>query len=188
MALLALHVIKFTQMKIMKLLVTIGLILITYSYSFSQKNQLPEFIGNQNSFQNFILSELLKIDAVFSKTCDTSLGLIEFQITKDGKAKSVKISSNIPEEVRNELSRIVSASQWRALKATESLPIILPIYISIELGCNDQNYIKRNFGLEKDFREMLSISNNQVAVNCILLEPFTYVVPAGFQDLAPRKH
>jgi hypothetical protein len=35
---------------------------------------------------------------------------------------------------------------------------------------------------------MLSISNNQVAVNCILLEPFTYVVPAGFQDLAPRKH
>jgi hypothetical protein len=113
----------------MKLVSTLGLILITYSYSFSQKNQLPEFIGKQNSFQNFILSELLKIDAVFSKTCDTSLGLIEFQITKDGKAKSVKISSNIPEEIRNELSRIVSASQWRALKATESLPIILPIYI-----------------------------------------------------------
>jgi hypothetical protein len=48
--------------------------------------------------------------------------------------------------------------------------------------------MKRNFGLEKDFREMLSISNNQVSVNCILLEPFTYVVPAGFQDLAPAKH
>jgi hypothetical protein len=65
------------------------------------------------------------------------------------------------------------------LKVVESLPVILPIYIyiSIELGCNDQNYVKRSFGLEKDF-----------SVNCILLEPFTYVVPSGFQDLAPTKH
>jgi hypothetical protein len=76
------------------------------------------------------------------------------------------------------------------LKVVESLPVILPIYIyiSIELGCNDQNYVKRSFGLEKDFREMLSVDNNQISVNCILLEPFTYVVPSGFQDLAPTKH
>lgn len=176
----------------MKLLSTLGLILITHTYSLSQNTQLPEFNGYQNSFQNYLLSELLKVNAAFSKTCDTSLGLIEFQVTKDGYAKLIKISSNIPDEVRNELTRIVSTSKWKAMKlknkATESLPVILPIYISIELGCDDQSYIKRSFGLEKDFREMLSISNNQVSVNCILLEPFTYVVPAGFQDLAPDKH
>lgn len=176
----------------MKLIGTLGLIIITHTYSLSQKTQLPEFTGNQSSFQNYILSELLKVDATFSKICDTSLGLIEFQVTKDGKAKSINVSSNIPEEVRSELSRIVSASQWRAMKinnkVVESPSVILPIYISIELGCNDQNYIKRSFGLEKDFREMLSTSNDQVAINCILLKPFTYVVPAGFQDLAPGKH
>jgi hypothetical protein len=126
----------------MKVVSSLGLILLSYSYALSQQIQSPEFTGNQNSFQNYVLSELLKVDAAFSKTCDTSLGLIEFQVTKDGKAKLIKISSNIPEEVRNELSRIVSASQWRAMKtnnkAVESLPIILPIYISIELGCNDQ--------------------------------------------------
>lgn len=102
------------------------------------------------------------------------------------------MSEAFPTLSRSELSRIVSASQWRAMKinnkVVESLPVILPIYISIELGCNDQNYIKRSFGLEKDFREMLSTSNGQAAINCILLKPFTYVVPAGFQDLAPGKH
>lgn len=57
----------------MKVVSTLGLILITYSYSLSQKTQLPEFNGNQNSFQNYILSELLKVDATFAKTCDTIL-------------------------------------------------------------------------------------------------------------------
>jgi hypothetical protein len=120
-------------MNVVKLISTLGLILITYSYSLSQKTQLPEFNGDQNSFQNYILFELLKVDATFSKICDTSLGLIEFQITKDGKTKSINVSSNMPEEVRSELSRIVSASQWIAMKVNnkvvESLPVILPIYI-----------------------------------------------------------
>lgn len=60
------------------------------------------------------------------------------------------------------------------------------VLLSIELGCDGQSYIRRSFGLEKDFREMPS--NSKVPINCILLEPFTYVIPAGFQDLAPDKH
>lgn len=183
-------VIKNYLMKHMRLYSTVGLLLITYTYSLSQKIQYPEFKGPQSSFQNYVRSELLKADAIFSNTCDISLGLVEFYVSKDGNVKSIKISESFPEEVRNKLNEIVLTSSWSIMKVNnspiESLPIILPVYISIELGCKD-GFVRRGFGIEKDFREMLVKPENQSFVNCILLDPFTYVLPIGFQDLDPKK-
>lgn len=176
------------NLNIMKIYIAFILLLIVYTHSIAQKIQYPEFKGSQSSFQNYVLSELLKADTFFSKTCNTSLGLIQFSIDKGGQVTSIEISPSIPKEAQNKLYEIVSVSDWSVMKinnkAVDSLPIILPIYLSIELGCDDNH--KGWFGLEKDFREMLN-SKGKSFVNCILLDPFTYVLPIGFQDLDPKK-
>jgi len=70
-------------------------------------------------------------------------------------------------------------------KAIESIPIILPVYISIETDCIEGD-IKKQFGLEKKFRELIKPIEQDGYVNCVLLKPLTFVVPAGFQDLNPN--
>jgi hypothetical protein len=160
----------------MKLFNTLGLILITFSYSLSQKNQLPEFYGNQNSFQNYILSELLKADTAFSKMCDTSIGLVQFSIDQEGIPNSIIVSEGFPKEVSLKLFDIVSASKWYPLKTGgKALTIVQPLAIALEAGCTE-GYIKRGFGVGSDFAKMLSTTNNPLYLNCILMSPLTYTV------------
>ncbi|HEY9044264.1 MAG TPA: hypothetical protein VIN08_00125, partial [Ohtaekwangia sp.] len=155
----------------MKLYIAISFFLVAYSYSFSQKIEYPKYKGTQSSFQNYVLSELLKADSSFAKTCDTSLGLVQFYINKKGEVKAIEVSSNMPQEIRDKLHEIILASRWSVMKidnkAIDSLPIILPIYVSIELGCNEDG-MNRVYGLEKDFREMLSNPKEKELINCLL--------------------
>lgn len=160
----------------MKLFSTLGLILITFSYSLSQKNQLLEFNGNQNSFQNYILSELLKSDTSFSKMCDTSMGLVQFSIDKEGRANSIIVSEGFPKEVSLKLLDIVSKSKWYPLKTGDkTLTIVQPLAIAIEAGCKEGD-IKRGFGVGGDFAKMLSRTDHPLYLNCVLMSPFTYTV------------
>lgn len=121
--------------------------------------------------------------------CDTSIGLVEFYINEDGRVKSVHVPSNFPEEIERIIETTIKDSNWVPVKGKKmrkklNVPIILPVYISIESGCKPGDF--RHFGLAKDFQMIFPGVNERTALNCFLMEPVYYVVPYGFEDLNPK--
>lgn len=167
----------------MRISITLYILLsISTLTSFSQKFELPKLIGTEVSFQDYISSSLANVDTSFLPICDTSMGLIQFTLNKEGIPDSITISEGFPKEISAKLYEIVSSSRWSRLKsknnAGSSSPIVLPIAICIEAGCAD-GYIKRGFGFGGDFARMFPQSSNALYLNCILLEPLTYTVQKG---------
>lgn len=149
---------------------------IAISPSFSQKVEIPKFKGIEKSFQAYISTNFEKIDTSFSKMCDTSMGLIQFSIDKEGRPNSIIVSEGFPKEVSAKLFDIVSESKWYPLKTRDkTLTIVQPLAIAIEAGCKEGD-IKRGFGVGSDFAKMLSRTDHPLYLNCVLMSPFTYTV------------
>jgi hypothetical protein len=108
--------------------------------------------------------------------CDTSVGLIQFSIDKEGRANSIAVSEGFPKEVSVKLFDIVSESKWYPLKTGDkTLTIVQPLAIAIEVGCKEGD-IKRGFGVGGDFAKMFFTTGHPLYLNCILMSPFTYTV------------
>lgn len=151
-------------------------LLIAVSPSFSQKVEIPKFKGTEKSFQAYISTNFERIDTSFSKMCDTSMGLVQFSIDKEGRANSIIVSEGFPKEVSLKLLDIVSKSKWYPLKTGDkTLTIVQPLAIAIEAGCKEGD-IKRGFGVGGDFAKMLSRTDHPLYLNCVLMSPFTYTV------------
>jgi hypothetical protein len=174
----------------MKGILGLSLVLMVAAFAGAQNKDAPVFVGSESSFENYFYKSFLTMQKTTENTCDTSLGLIEFHIDKDGRVKSVLIPSNFPEEVARIIDATIMNSTWAAVKGKKmrrklSIPVVLPLYISIETGCKPGN-IKGKFGLDRDFRMMFPDINGAPILNRFVMKPIAYVVPAGFQDLNPK--
>lgn len=162
----------------MRISLTLLFAILSRSFLYSQ-DAFPKFKSTQQTFQEYIISNLGSSDSSFSILCDTSIGLIQFSISNDGTTDSITISEGCPKEIRAKLYDIVSSSKWSAVKsknnASTSSTIVLPIAICIETGCAER-YIKRGFGFGGDFARMFPKSNHALYLNCILLDPLIYTV------------
>ena len=156
----------------------------------SPKVEFPVYDGSNGQLENYLLAQFLLREKQVAKLCDTSLGMIEFYVGENGNVHSITMPANFPEEIKGILSSIVRTTNWIPMKVNgkdvESLPMVLPVLIAIEAGCPD-SYIKKGFGMDIDFRNMLATFRNEQYRNCILLRPITYVLSKGFQDLNPAK-
>jgi hypothetical protein len=170
-----------------KILICLFITVAQISISFSQDISVPTFLdSNKKTLQDHILNQLVNKKY---KICNTSIGIVKFIVDKNGNTNSIVVSDVFPDVLKEDLTSIIKASKWAPMKkrkrAIESIPIILPIYVSVEIDCKEGD-IKRQFGLEKKFRELLKPIEQDGYVNCVLLKPLTFVVPAGFQDLNPN--
>jgi hypothetical protein len=146
---------------------------IAMSPSFGQKAEIPKFKGIEKSFQAYISTNFQKADTSFSKMCNTSIGLIQFSIDKEGRPTSIIVSEGFPKEVSAKLFDIVSESKWYPLKTDKTLTIVQPLAIALAAGCKEGD-IKRGFGVGGDFAKMLPTTGHPLYLNCILMSPFTY--------------
>ncbi|HEY8938129.1 MAG TPA: hypothetical protein VIM65_23060 [Cyclobacteriaceae bacterium] len=169
-----------------KILICLLVAILQTSICFSQEIHFPMFLDSTKTFQNHILNQLVTKKY---KICNTSIGIIKFTVDKHGNTNSIVVSDVFPDVIKEDLFSIVKASKWTPMKkrkkAIESIPLVLPVYISIETDCKEGD-IKRQFGFEKKFRELIKPIEQDEYINCLLLRPLTFVVPAGFQDLNPN--
>lgn len=171
----------------MKKLLGIGFLFITGSLVYGQQAGYPMFAGTESSFANYFLSAFLKSEKEVATLCDTSLGMVTFQIGEDGRVTSVTMPSGFPEKVSNIIETIIRQSSWSVPKHKKkrneilALPILLPVYISVETGCKPDD-VRRGSGLEKDFRAMVANGNQAVMLNCLMMPPVSCVIPKGFED------
>jgi hypothetical protein len=152
----------------------------------AQDNELPYYIGTESSFENYFHKSFVALQKTTDDVCDTSVGFVEFQLDKRGHVTSVLIPPNFPDKVAAIIDTIMRGSEWAPAstlqrKDSKTIPMILPLYISIEAGCKAGD-VRRKFGLEKDFRMMFPGLEEKKLKSCYVLKPITYVVPAGFQD------
>jgi hypothetical protein len=177
----------------MKRILITGLMFITATFVVAQNKDFPVFNGPEGSFANYFLESFFKMQKTTENICDTSLGFVEFHIDKDGHVISVLMPSNFPAEIAKIIEPIVRNSVWAPVKGRKvkdmlSIPIVLPLYISIETGCEAKagDIKSKLFGLDKDFRLMYPGLKEKTSSNRFVLKPIAHVVPAGFQDLNPK--
>jgi hypothetical protein len=164
---------------------SIGFVFMAATIVAAQDNDIPSYIGSENSFENYFLKRFRAVQETTNDVCDTSIGFVEFQIDTGGHVTSVLIPPNFPERVVVIIETVIRNSKWAQVSTKrndrQSIPMILPLYISIETGCKPGD-IKRKFGLEKDFRMMFPGLEEKKLKTCFVMQPLTYVVPSGFQD------
>lgn len=146
--------------------------------SWAQEEDTPNYVGGEGSFVNYFYKYVVAEQKSIEGLCDTSLGMVEFQLNNEGKVILVHVPNNFPAEVISLVEKTIKTTLWNQNESKERT-IFLPLYISVESGCK-QDDIRRGFGTEKDFRMMLSKGQQESGTRKgYILQPISFVIPYG---------
>ena len=140
----------------------------------------PVFVGPEKLLENHVLKMFNDRIKSLESECESSFGLIEFYVDENGRPNSITIPPNFSNEITWTINSIINTSKWEPMKvngnAVNSIAIFLPLIVTIETGCEENQDIKRVFGLGHDIMRMASFRNEKMR-NCLLLKPISYSGP-----------
>lgn len=148
----------------------------------AQPTLKPQF-KNQNGglFKDYVYAELVKRKDLLSHLCERVTGSIQLLLDKTGKIKSVSITGDMSDTLRQSLKDIalLSDGSWKPMeiegKKVESLPIILLMSLHLGEGCKSSREIMLK-AVSSDFSNTLSNSlDNDDSMHCFVLRPLTFV-------------
>lgn len=132
-------------------------------------------------FKDHVYVELVKRKDVLSHLCERVTGSIQLLLDKTGRIKSVSVTGNMSDTLRQSLKDIALSSDglWEPMeikgKKVESLPIILLMSLHLGEGCKSSKEIMRK-AVTSDFSNTLSNSlDNDDSMHCFVLRPLTFV-------------
>jgi hypothetical protein len=143
----------------------------------------PQFKGKESSsYREYVYAELVKHKDLISTLCERVTGSIQIILDKKGDIKSVFISGEMSDSLRQTLKEITFSSKglWTPMeingKKVDSYPIVLLMSLHLGEGCSSSREMTLK-AIKSDFSKMLigENSSDDSIIHGFVLPPLTFV-------------
>ena len=180
------------NIKFNKTHITLIIICLITTVSFSQFKSPPQFLDktNNNSSYNALYRFINHLDdsIIYNKDirpCCAGLGVFTFQVTENGAVDIVNFTGDLPliivKQIKNNILKTSDmwSPQFENEKPSESLPFVFIYYVNVDLlkgGCkNAPQFSKNESAIGWELEKTFNTKKNQD----IIITNNAYVLPVG---------